>query len=223
MIKAPSKIEEIKCKSCGKLFSFSIDGRFAFYLRKYCSNECRTVAYKKTDQKRAEQQKKRFSERKEQMKELSGKIERKCKNCKKKYLVYAGQIKARGSSYCSRKCMYERRGLELSISSLKKNVWDIFSRDIRLRDALRTTGTVEYVLCITCCERKRTIEVDAGHFYSRRNTELLFDRKNVHAQCKKCNMPPYSGEQYLYSKKIISLYGEEVLNDLTMRRSKERK
>ena len=63
--------------------------------------------------------------------------------------------------------------------------------------------------------------MDAGHFYSRRYTAILFDEKNVHAQCVKCN---YSGgEQYLYSLRIQALYGQKELDRLTKAKTETKK
>lgn len=101
-----------------------------------------------------------------------------------------------------------------TVAKLKKDVWKIFSRYIRLRDAIKTTKRNDMVSCITCGQWKETKSVDAGHFISRSCSYLLFDENNVHAQCKKCNMPPDPGEQHTYGERIKTLYGEKELKRL---------
>lgn len=105
-----------------------------------------------------------------------------------------------------------------SAAQLKKKLWTVFSRYIRLRDAIKTTGDVDVVSCVTCHAVKDIKSCDAGHFFSRTHTSIMFDEKNVHAQCKKCNMPPNPGEQYLYSKQIVVMYGEDELKRLEQER-----
>ncbi|MCJ7459334.1 MAG: recombination protein NinG [candidate division Zixibacteria bacterium] len=92
-----------------------------------------------------------------------------------------------------------------SIAKLKKEVWDIFSQYVRMRDCLRTRGTVDFGNCITCTKLVRRNEADAGHFIDRRHSATLFDEKNVHLQCKHCNI---TGETLKYRREIIRLYGE---------------
>lgn len=110
-----------------------------------------------------------------------------------------------------------------TLGKLKQDVWKIFSRYIRLRDAILTTDDTDFVACVTCNRLKPVKEVDAGHFISRVHTHLLFDEQNVHAQCKRCNMPPDSGEQYKYSLSIKGLYGQLTLNRLVQEKSVMRK
>lgn len=199
------------CKICKESFQVPIEGRRFFYTHKYCSDQCRKEAMKISQIKRLENQREKMILEKDKYKNLKGRISKACKNCKKEYLLYASQLKHRGSNYCSRECVKEARGNDRSLPQLKKCLWNEFSKFIRLRDALRTTGNIRRVACITCIEEKDVISVDAGHFYSSTHGSIRFDEKNVHAQCKKCNMPPNSGEQYKYSMRIIELYGREEL------------
>jgi hypothetical protein len=95
---------------------------------------------------------------------------------------------------------------KVSISSLKKKTWVEFSRYIRLRDCLKTTGSPDYGKCITCGRLVGITRSDAGHFISRRFSSTLFDERNVHLQCKQCN--GFGGNLLEYRRKIIKLYGE---------------
>jgi hypothetical protein len=94
-----------------------------------------------------------------------------------------------------------------SIGKLKKEVREVFSQYIRLRDCLRTTGTLEYCNCITCSRLISFKEAQAGHFVDCRHNATLFDETNVHAQCARCNVY-LDGEILKYRREIIRLYGE---------------
>lgn len=93
-----------------------------------------------------------------------------------------------------------------SISFLKKDAWKWFSKYIRLRDALLTTGTKERVKCFTC---DREIEIEksqAGHFIDGRGASVLFHEDLVHTQCYGCNVSK-SGNKDAYTPRMIGLYG----------------
>ena len=95
----------------------------------------------------------------------------------------------------------------ISIPKLKEKVWHIFSKYIRMRDCLRTTGTLEHGKCISCGDLRPINRCDAGHLISRWYGSTLFDERNVHLQCKRCNQ---MGETLRYRRAIIKLYGEGV-------------
>ena len=94
-----------------------------------------------------------------------------------------------------------------SVSKLKKEVWDIFSKYIRLRDCLETTGCKAFALCVTCDRRYHLKLLQAGHFISGRHNAGLFSEKGTHAQCYNCNIN-LKGNTLEYRRKIIQLYGE---------------
>jgi len=102
-----------------------------------------------------------------------------------------------------------------SISSLKKKVWVEFSRYIRLRDCLKTTGCASFGLCITCGKRYHFKLLQAGHFIPGRHNANLFSEKGTHAQCYNCNIN-LRGNTLEYRRKIIEMYGEgydEILEE----------
>lgn len=91
--------------------------------------------------------------------------------------------------------------------SLEKKLWKIFSKYIRKRDCLRTTGTENKCICITC---GKTIEDNGsdlhwGHFISRKYKAVKFNEHNVHWQCNYCNTYQ-DGEQYIYWLAVDILY-----------------
>lgn len=100
-----------------------------------------------------------------------------------------------------------------TLSKAKERAWDMFSKYIRTRDALRTTGTKEEAICITCDRRKSIKDLQAGHFIPGRHNSILFDERGVHAQCYGCNVP-LKGNPIKYWRKMEQLHGDEVIADL---------
>ena len=94
-----------------------------------------------------------------------------------------------------------------SVSSAKAACWKVFSRYIRLRDCLRTTGSLEYGECLTCNETLEFNQLQAGHFIPGRHNANLFSERGVHSQCRACNILRH-GEPLEYRRQVIILYGE---------------
>ncbi len=94
-----------------------------------------------------------------------------------------------------------------SIPSLKDKVWVVFSKYIRRRDCLATTGSIEYGECISCGTNKPFSELDAGHFVPKHNGNL-FSEHGVNAQCQSCNRY-HSGMPLEYQDALIEKYGIE--------------
>ena len=67
-------------------------------------------------------------------------------------------------------------------------LWPVFSRYIRTRDCIRTTGSPLHGKCVTCQKKYPISELQAGHFIPGRTDAVLFDETQVHAQCYRCNM-----------------------------------
>ena len=93
-----------------------------------------------------------------------------------------------------------------SISSAKAACWKVFSRYIRLRDCLRTTGSLYYGECFTCNASLEFGYLQAGHFIPGRHNANLFSERGVHAQCKTCNILK-NGMPLEYRRQVIKLYG----------------
>jgi len=94
-----------------------------------------------------------------------------------------------------------------SVAKLKKEVWEIFSKYIRMRDCLRTTNCASFGLCITCGKRYHFKLLQAGHFIPGRHNANLFSEDGTHAQCYNCNIN-LKGNTLEYRRQIVSLYGE---------------
>lgn len=94
-----------------------------------------------------------------------------------------------------------------TVAKVKKEVWPIFSKCIRMRDCLKTTGCASWGLCITCGKRYHFKLLQAGHFIAGRHNANLFSERGTHAQCYNCNIN-LRGNTLEYRRKIIELYGE---------------
>ena len=95
---------------------------------------------------------------------------------------------------------------KVTISSIKKKVWKVFSDYIRLRDCLETTGLPDYGKCITCEKIVPRILLQAGHFIPGRHNANLFSERGVHAQCYNCNLN-LRGNTLEYRRRILEMYG----------------
>ena len=90
----------------------------------------------------------------------------------------------------------------------------VFSKYIRLRDAIKTTGTKTHALCITCETQKEIKrQMHAGHWLSRAHHTTRYEETNVHAQCISCNAFK-GGMPEDYRRKIIEMYGEDEVERL---------
>lgn len=94
---------------------------------------------------------------------------------------------------------------------LKRLAWKAFSDFIRLRDALKTTGTREIGICITCDQEVPFSSFQAGHFLGGRKGDVLFDEQYVNGQCVTCNVF-LRGNYVMYTIKMIGRYGLEEVN-----------
>ena len=100
-----------------------------------------------------------------------------------------------------------------TISKAKKKAWDAFSKYIRLRDCLKTTGTPDEGICVTCPSRTSFKYANAGHFVPDRSRYLLFDEQGVHLQCVQCNIYK-KGNWVPYERFMLETYGPEVTEQI---------
>lgn len=100
---------------------------------------------------------------------------------------------------------------------LKDKAWHAFSRFIRTRDCLMTTGTTTHGKCITCDFVYPIEKLQAGHYVDGRTNSILFDEECVHAQCIQCNQFKH-GNKSEYRKAIIDLYGSDYPDILEARK-----
>ena len=102
---------------------------------------------------------------------------------------------------------------KLTISKLKKVAFGWFSKYIRLRDCLKTSGGKDYLICITCGSPSYFKEADAGHFKHGSEAPTYFEEDNVHGQCTKCNLY-LSGRLDVYAVKLIDMIGRKRVDEL---------
>lgn len=105
-------------------------------------------------------------------------------------------------------------------TTIRTKAWDAFSRYIRLRDAIKTTGTKDSVECITCGAIKPAFGIgcaQAGHLIPGRTNSLLIDEKFVNAQCDHCNRG-LKGNWVPYRRKMVEWYGEDAVKEVEDRK-----
>ena len=72
-----------------------------------------------------------------------------------------------------------------SLSTLRDRLDTVFSKYIRLRDAM-PSGTFR---CISCGKIKTLDQADCGHYFSRTHMSTRFDEDNCNAECRYCLTP----------------------------------
>jgi len=93
-----------------------------------------------------------------------------------------------------------------TVPKAKESAWGWFSKYIRIRDCVETTGSKEYGKCFTCDKVYPFKSLQAGHFIDGRGASILFEEDLVHAQCYACNVMK-SGNKDAYTPKMIQKHG----------------
>ena len=91
---------------------------------------------------------------------------------------------------------------------VKATAWTWFSKYIRLRDCIATTGSTGYCKCFTCGKVVPYEQIDAGHALGHRQNAVLFDESIVFGQCRTCNSG-HDGEKQAARRYLIERHGEE--------------
>lgn len=102
---------------------------------------------------------------------------------------------------------------KVSKTKLKKEAWASFSRYIRARDCLKTTGSLEGGLCFSCGAYTEYRHLHAGHFIPGRHYSVLFDERQVRGQCFVCNIRR-NGNWTGFYKHMVEIYGEAVIREM---------
>lgn len=104
-----------------------------------------------------------------------------------------------------------------SLSKAKEKAWQAFSAYIRTRDCLKTTGTLENGICITCDKLIPYKGSHAGHFIGGRGGAVLFEEDLVNLQCEKCNKKTsfggLDGNYQMYTLKMVERHGKEWVEE----------
>lgn len=94
--------------------------------------------------------------------------------------------------------------------NLKKKLWDIFSKVIRLRGADENG----YVKCISCETFAHWKTLDCGHYLPKSlGLAIYFEETNVAPQCTGCNRFRH-GNQPKYALALIDKYGPDILDEM---------
>jgi len=153
---------------------------------------------------------------------------KKCKVCQQKFV-----IERFNQQTCDYKC-----AIELAKSKQKeKDEKDWKVKKAILRDNLKTLGQYEQDAkksfqkwirmrdekqsCISCGV-KETDLFDGGHYFKAELfSGLIFDERNCHKQCRKCNRF-LNGNELQYRSGLISRYGIEFVNQLESESNEKR-
>ena len=102
---------------------------------------------------------------------------------------------------------------KLTVSRAKKKAWEVFSKFIRQRDTTKL-GT----LCYTCGRWLPFNQAQAGHFQPGRFPIFLFDERQVHSQCYRCNIN-LKGNWPRYYENMVRDYGKEEVERMIAQRN----
>lgn len=95
----------------------------------------------------------------------------------------------------------------------EKKAKTAFSRYVRLRDCIKTTGDASWGICFTCGKYQDFEFIQCGHFVSGRGNSLFFEEHNSTIQCGECNIS-LGGNPEVYRMKMIKKYGIEEVERL---------
>lgn len=113
--------------------------------------------------------------------------------------------------------MKTKKPRKVSVSSLHKKLWPVFSQYIRLKESYDGWGQ-----CITCSIKKPWKDLQAGHFVSRRFKATLYEEMNVHTQCFACNCM-LSGNLLIYRRVMDDIYSPKAVEELERRAKQVKK
>jgi len=96
----------------------------------------------------------------------------------------------------------------------------VFQQLVKLRHADKNG----WCQCVTCeaVLQFNDRRLNAGHFVSRKHRTVVFDDKNCHPQCVKCNQH-LNGNMDVYKTKMIKIYGKRQVDKLLAAKQDSRK
>ncbi len=102
----------------------------------------------------------------------------------------------------------------LTVGKAKERAWKAFSTYIKLRDALKTTGTLTHCKCITCGKvfpieyQADGAYIQSGHAIDGRGKNILFDEDLTNGQSSTCNCV-HNGRLPEYAAIMIRKFGQD--------------
>lgn len=103
----------------------------------------------------------------------------------------------------------EKKRKRPTVSKLKKKLDKIFSIYIRKRDK---------GICFTCFKADDWKYMQAGHYISRNHNSLRYDERNVHCQCRGCNIFKH-GNMDVYALRLQQEYGNNIFIEFNQRKN----
>lgn len=97
-------------------------------------------------------------------------------------------------------------------TAMKSRAWQQFSKYIRLRDCIATTGGTSEGVCYTCGKTFPIESLQAGHMVSGRTNSVLFDEDNVRIQCYSCNVARSGMQGVFVIRRLRELAEQEQLS-----------
>lgn len=110
---------------------------------------------------------------------------------------------------------------KITYSKAKKKAWEAFSRYIRTKECIATTGTITRGKCFTCGRMIVFEKTQAGHFLPGRKNAILFEERGVHVQDFYCNIQ-LRGNPIVYFRKMQEAYSDDVIRELEILNQTER-
>ena len=103
-------------------------------------------------------------------------------------------------------------GGQRSSANLRRRLDKVFSRYIRLRDAMPSG----FFRCIACGQIKPISQADCGHYHSRTHTATRWDEDNCHAECRYCNR--FRADHLIgYRENLVRKIGQQRFDMLAVR------
>ena len=128
---------------------------------------------------------------------------------KKKRAEYFERKKQKVEARKERKKLFK----DTHVPLWEKKAVKAFQLYVRLRDSVKTTGTIDYCICISCGKNTPFKSTHPGHFISGRNNKVLFDEKCCHGQCNQCNIF-LRGNWAPYYISMVKMYGEDFVKKM---------
>ncbi len=139
-----------------------------------------------------------------------------CKKCDRDRLI---KFFEKPTSLVCNECKLKAKRVKKqnSLSKTKDLAWKSFATYIRTRDSLKTTGTTEQCVCITCGKIVDYKSIQAGHFVGGRGSAVLFDEELVNGQCMRCNIM-LKGNYDSYNLVMLEKYGGKKVVEMLKRK-----
>lgn len=111
-----------------------------------------------------------------------------------------------------KKTVAKKKIKRVSRGQLVKQLDNVFSQYIRLRDAVDVLGELS-ATCVTCGDTKPWKQMQNGHYESRGHYPTRWSEDNCHVQCVACNVFR-KGNYTNYARFMIDKYGADKLEEL---------